>query len=253
MTERWTTDRVFCSPRLYDLAFGWDVEEERDRVVSLLGLAPGDRVVVPACGTGRLAYALGTFGCDVHAFDVNAEMVSFAQATRAHERVTYFVHDMTKPFGDGSAVGAVLLCNSFRYLLDEDEAVAYLECVHRAIVPGGRHVLDLGLDIDASHVGGGTAWSLDYGNFVVDACWRLAEVAPPRSVDEVEIVRRSPAGEVLEVVRERQPQRLWTRSRLLEIATTCGFRAREVARADGRRVDDRPRAGRFWVVLEKAR
>lgn len=246
--ERWAHDALFCAPRLYDDAFAFDASDERDRVVRVLGLEPGHRVTVPACGTGRFAEALGAFGCRVEAFDLNPSMIAFASRVRAHPRVVYSVHDMTAWLGAPGADAIVVLCNSFRYLLDAADAERHLRLAYAQLAPGGRYLSDLGLDTDGRHIGVGTRWSLDFGDSIVHARWRLAEISGPLGIDDVEVVRVAPSGATLERVIERQPQRLWSRSDLLGLAQACGFRVNAVLPRDGNRQGG---PGRYFVVLDK--
>ena len=64
---------------LYDIAFGWDVDDEVEWLLDRLG--PGcASVLEPGCGTGRMLEAFGPRGLDVVGVEVSPAMARFARA-----------------------------------------------------------------------------------------------------------------------------------------------------------------------------
>ncbi|MFO7976971.1 MAG: methyltransferase domain-containing protein [Candidatus Hydrogenedentota bacterium] len=63
----------------------------------VLQLAPGNRVLELACGTGLHALWFAEEGAEVTASDLSEAMIAYARQHRPHERIQYLVHDMRTP------------------------------------------------------------------------------------------------------------------------------------------------------------
>lgn len=104
---------------------------------------PGARILDVPCGDGRLALGLAATGLRLTGVDVCSELVSRA-AQAASERgldARFVVGDMRELAFDAEFESAFCMGNSFAYFEDEANA-AFLGGVARALVPGGRFVLD---------------------------------------------------------------------------------------------------------------
>jgi len=137
-------------PRLYDVVFDVGTAQEADfleAAAQKYGTSDGRRVLEPACGTGRLVAELARRGWTARGFDRNRNMLAYARKRLATTgvRASLAVGDMARfevarPFDL-----AHCLVSTFKYLLDEDSARSHLECVARALRPGGIYVLGLHL------------------------------------------------------------------------------------------------------------
>jgi SAM-dependent methyltransferase len=113
---------------------------------ALLGLPRNARVIDVGCGEGRYARALGAMGYRVTGVDLSAAMLQAAAAASADlpGSPTYVRCDMREiPFFE-QFDGAVSLFTSFGYFDDRVEDLRQLTAIHRALVPGGRFVVDVG-------------------------------------------------------------------------------------------------------------
>jgi len=114
-------------------------------VIRALALRPFARVLDLACGEGRYARALSSAGYRVTGYDFSAELLELA----AHRSPalpgvpTYVRGDMrTLPFFE-QFDAVVMLFTSFGYFEEPSDDAKVLENVERALVPGGRFLIDL--------------------------------------------------------------------------------------------------------------
>jgi SAM-dependent methyltransferase len=113
---------------------------------ALLALPRNARILDVACGDGRYARALTVLGYRVTGVDLSAAMLGVAAAASADlpGSPTYVRGDMRElPFFE-QFEGAVSLFTSFGYFDDRVDDQRQLSSVHRALVPGGRFVIDVG-------------------------------------------------------------------------------------------------------------
>jgi len=118
------------------LSFGRDQAWKR-RALDLARIAPGDRVIDLACGTGDLSLAAASRGGLVVGLDLVPGMVALARRKPGATRVPFLVGDMTAlPLGPASA-DVVTTGYGLRNVPQLDRALA--ECA-RVLRPGGRFV-----------------------------------------------------------------------------------------------------------------
>lgn len=115
-----------------------------------LSLRAGSRVLDVPCGHGRLALALSAKGCAVTGVDISKDFLRAARdgARRAGASTAWLESDMRKLPWKAAFDAAFCMGNSFGYLDDAGNA-AFLSAVARALVPGGRFVLDFGQAAEA--------------------------------------------------------------------------------------------------------
>ena len=123
-----------------------DAEAARNapRIAALLSLRPHDRVLDLACGEGRYARALAATGYRVTGVDVSHPLLEDARrrSPMLPGTPTYLKRDMRDlPFFE-QFEGAVSLFTSFGYFDDAGGDLEVLDAVHRALVPGGRFLID---------------------------------------------------------------------------------------------------------------
>jgi len=137
------------TPRYYDMVFAEDTELEADFLEAMVELHGRSRrrgalaVLEPACGSGRLVEALARRGHRVTGFDASDAMLDFArERMRTAGLDARLVRRRMEDFAFRARFDvAHCLVSTFKYLLDGDSAHAHLECVARALKPGGLYVL----------------------------------------------------------------------------------------------------------------
>lgn len=247
------TDAVFDAAWAYDLAFAWDIAPEVDVLSRIAGVGAGDRVLLPACGTGRFALAFAERGLFVEASDINAEMIAFAARYRSHAGVRYERGDMTLPLGSDApdCDAAFTVCNSLRYVLEDVAIDGHFRAVGRRLRAGALYFAELALsDGDPALDGNTQRWTLEQRERRVFACWTRLGIEGPRALELAEI-RVEDAGVPVFEVRSRQPQRLWTSASLSARAAKNGLELRGVYLLDGTPAPDPNLPGRYYVALAR--
>ena len=140
----------YATPLYYDIVFDADTELEGtflEAVLARHGTSGGRRVLEPACGSGRLVAALARRSFEVTGFDQSGDMLAFARRRLARGRLRAELGQADLAhFSEGGPFDlAHCLVSTFKYLLDEERAVAHLTRVARALAPGGVYVLGVHL------------------------------------------------------------------------------------------------------------
>jgi trans-aconitate methyltransferase len=132
-----TTSANQWNPKLYDSrhAFVWERGAE---LLSLLDASRGEAILDLGCGTGHLTSRIAASGARVVGIDSSPEMIE--EARKNYPELTFVVadareFDLKEPF-DAVFSNAVLHWVK--------EAGRVLECVWKALKPGGRFVAELG-------------------------------------------------------------------------------------------------------------
>lgn len=142
----WQALDWYETPRYYDAVFDLGTSTEADfleDVSSLYGRSKGRRVLEPACGSGRLVHALARRGWSVTGFDRSEAMLEFARrrTARVKPKPVLALGELAEFRFPGRFDLAHCLVSTFKYVLDGAEARSHLECVARALAPGGVYVL----------------------------------------------------------------------------------------------------------------
>lgn len=134
-------------------------DAEAETIAELLQLEPGQRILDLPCGHGRIARRLATMGAKVTGIDRSELFVDHAKKDAAAHNATvdYRVGDMRTISNDSEFDVVVNWFTSFGYC-DDETLRTMLSRMHRALVPGGRllietmnlHELDLRPD-ETSH------------------------------------------------------------------------------------------------------
>ncbi len=143
-------DDWYDSPRYYDLIFGEDTADEVDFLEAMMwkyGVADTGRILEPACGSGRLVSEFARRGYAVDGFDLNENMLEFAQRRLAEEDqwAKLWVAPMQEFETEQRYDMAHCLVSTFKYLPTEADAVANLQRVADCLHDGGLYVLGLHL------------------------------------------------------------------------------------------------------------
>jgi SAM-dependent methyltransferase len=110
-----------------------------DRLLDLLALQPGTRLLDAGCGAGLFAELAARRGADVVGLDAAPGLVEYARRRRPTAR--YVVDDLERmPFGDG-AFDVVTAVNSVLYAADPRRALTEIA---RVTAPSGRAVVTVG-------------------------------------------------------------------------------------------------------------
>ncbi|HEY8147562.1 MAG TPA: methyltransferase domain-containing protein [Vicinamibacteria bacterium] len=122
-------------------------------VVELLAPRAGERILDLGCGDGALTEKLVAAGAEVVAVDASAEQVAGARARGLDARVA---RAEALPFA--AEFDAVFSNAALHWMRDAD---AVLASVHRALLPGGRFVAEMGGAGNVAAIRGALAEALD--------------------------------------------------------------------------------------------
>jgi ubiquinone/menaquinone biosynthesis methyltransferase len=138
-------DRYDLITRL--LSYGRDQHWKR-RLIATAAIAPGERVLDLACGTGDLAFAAAARGARVIGLDLTPRMVQLAKAhalahadahAHAHRHAargaTFTVGDMMSLPVASESIDVITTGYGLRNVPVLDESIRE---IHRVLVPGGR-------------------------------------------------------------------------------------------------------------------
>jgi SAM-dependent methyltransferase len=120
-------------------------DREADRIVALLGLPAGARVLDLPCGHGRLANRLAARGLAVTGVDSDELFLARAREDAAARgvQVDYRCGDMRDPPVQPGFEGALNWFSSFGYFEDDAENVRCLQALHDLLRPGGRLLMEM--------------------------------------------------------------------------------------------------------------
>jgi SAM-dependent methyltransferase len=137
-------------PAYFDLAFRDETLPEADFIEAACRKYcpfPVQRLLEPACGSGRLICELARRGYEMVGFDLNEPMLEYGRKrlARLHLAANLFIADMADFTLDQPVDAAFNTFNSFRHLLTEDDALSHLQCVAKALKTSGIFILGLHL------------------------------------------------------------------------------------------------------------
>ena len=131
----------------------------------------------PACGTGRLLFALARKGHRVAGLDLNRKAIEFCNARfRRHAmEETAFVADMSSFRVRRRYDIAFNTINSFRHLDSEAAALGHMRCMGRAVGRGGLYLLGVHLTPTKVPPSETESWSARRGHLAINThMWTVA-------------------------------------------------------------------------------
>jgi SAM-dependent methyltransferase len=100
--------------------------------------AQGLRTLEPTCGTGRVTIPLAQAGIRMVGLDISPAMLAVGRERSGGLDIEWVEGDM-RSFELGEQFGlAMIPVGSFQLLLEVEDQLACLRCIHRHLAPGGR-------------------------------------------------------------------------------------------------------------------
>jgi SAM-dependent methyltransferase len=222
-------EELYNLPKYYDVAFSWDTEPEigfLKQVFEEHVPFPVERVLEPACGTGRFLVALPRHGFHVTGYDVSGAMLEYARKRIEDEglsdRTRLIQAEMQTAGFDREFDAALNSINSLGYLLDDVDVVSHLKLTGRALRPGGVYIVHLSCAWDGRPDMDHNTWEMRRGGVVVRTTWSIEseDRASRRSyhVCSMEIEERGKKR----VLVDRHTLRLWIYEELREFVERSG-------------------------------
>lgn len=248
-TARANKSRLYATPEVYDVAFGWDLKLELeflDRCFAGHVEGPVRRILEPACGTGRLLLALAERGYDVAGYDRSPEMVAYASARLAPHEGAVWRGDMESFLPPEGFDAALNLVNSIGYLLEDAELLAHLDLVAQAVRPGGIYLVQFNYAGEPPELASFGPWGNHRGDLSTTLHWRVVreDEAARRSHQECRITARR--GRERIAIEEPHLLRLWTQEDVDRLIARSPFELAAVYHDCFEPFDlDVPRTGEF--------
>jgi glycerophosphoryl diester phosphodiesterase/SAM-dependent methyltransferase len=130
--------------RYLEYPFARGTEQEISFLKERALVRPGLRVLDVGCGAGRHARALAALGCEVTGIDISTGLLHAAEELAREDgvRVRFMRLDARAlPFQDEFDLALCVCEGAFGLTDSEEEDLAILHGIRRALVPGGRLVL----------------------------------------------------------------------------------------------------------------
>jgi SAM-dependent methyltransferase len=150
MASQEHTASVYAHPQYWDLALRSETRLEAHFIEEACRgyvLFPVRRLLEPGCGSGRLVVELARRGYAVSAFDRCRPALRYLRRKLARRRLIaeVFEADLAEFRLLRPVDAAFCTFNTFRHLTSEADARRHLECVAKALRPGGIYILGLHL------------------------------------------------------------------------------------------------------------
>ena len=233
-------DTLYSLPLYYDIAFTWDLVPELDVFEKIFAKhVPGDveRILEPACGTGRFLIRLPKRGFRVTGYDVSPEMLEYARsrvkdaglargasgddgpAGWAEVIEADMVYATVVPDGYDAALNSI---NSLGYLLTDREIVAHFRRTGFSLRPGGIYIVHISCAHEGEIPSEGETWESERDGVRVRTTWSIfrEDLKARRSFQSWEMVVDDHGG----VTRfwDSHVFRLWTLEDVERLAVRSG-------------------------------
>ena len=224
------SEELYSLPEIYDIAFTWDLTKEIQffgRVFQKLVPFEVERILEPACGTGRFLVTLPTHGYRVTGYDRSDAMLAYARKRIAEigdpGKAEAVREDMATARFDREFDAALNSINSLGYLLSDDDIVSHFRNTGESLRRGGVYVVHISCAYEAprDEPTGGT-WEMERDGIRVKTTWDIEredhETKISHQIDTMEI---DDHGEKTMFV-DRHVLRLWVYEELQDLVRRSG-------------------------------
>ena len=104
---------------------------------------PGKKVLELACGSGEITHQLAQAGYEMTALDLSGEMIERAKEKDESHQIQFHVQNMLDLHSFESFDTILCLCDSFNYLLENEEVCTFFEQVHAHLNEKGLFFFDM--------------------------------------------------------------------------------------------------------------
>jgi SAM-dependent methyltransferase len=177
---------LYAAPRLYEIAFDLNRKAEVDFLVycfQRFARRPVHRVLDIACGTGPHLLRLAARGYRMAGLDLSPSNIQFLRerARLKGLQPDLFLGDMTDFRLPDPVDAAICMQDSQGHLLTNEQIVAHLRAVARALAPGGVYVFDRYMASSWTNPARSWRWSRRRGRLVVRASFSALHDVDPVS------------------------------------------------------------------------
>ena len=221
-------DREYTAPRLYEIAFDMNRKGEVDFLVHCFERFARRRVrsvLDIACGTGPHLIRLADRGYRMSGLDLSRKNIEFLGerlAARGHAG-ELVVGDMTDFRLKQPVDAAICMQDSQGHLLTNEQILAHLRSVARAVRPGGLYVFDRYMVSSWTDPARRWSWSRRRGKVIVRASFSaLEDVDPVRQVFKERMVLEAVENGTRRVYRQTHLSRMLFPQELKALVALAG-------------------------------
>lgn len=216
LTAGVSASALYASPLWYDIAFQYrDIVKECDFLESCCDRFGGGKprsILDAAFGSGNHLLEFARRGLDCHGVDLNGSMAGYvtAKALQASVPVSVITADMRKFALPVRVDLAYCMLDSFRYLLDDRDLSAHLDCISSHLRQGGLYVVELShprdysTDTDSAR----NRWGQTRDGVNVEMSWVEQHACPGSGVVDSLVTMCVNDGENVREFREIHRQRI---------------------------------------------
>ncbi len=173
---------------------------------------PVQRLLEPACGTGRLVAELAARGHHVTGLDLSQPSLNYSRRRLVRRKLAadLFQADMADFQVESPVDAAYCTFDGFRHLLTEDTARRHLQCVSDALRPGGIYILGFHLlppDADPECT---ERWTEQHGRTKVTVTLRVLDTDRRRRIETLRVCLLVRSGTRTVRLRHDFPFRMYT-------------------------------------------
>ncbi len=211
-------NQLYDLPLYYDIVFSWSLSKEAEfllRAIKFHGrLNKLEKVLEPACGTGRMLREFAKKGIHITGYDISGPSVDFAK-TQSREmeiddRIDVLYADMTNAVFDAPFDGAFSLVGSFTYLLKDEDIEDHLKVTAESLKDGAVYIIQMSLTSERGREYPPQTWHGFRGDIDVSFTWgRESQDFQNRINHDYSVMKVIDHGKEL-TFREKHPQRMWT-------------------------------------------
>ncbi|OLC30774.1 MAG: hypothetical protein AUH81_19195 [Candidatus Rokubacteria bacterium 13_1_40CM_4_69_5] len=175
---------MYGAPRFYEIAFDLNRKAEVDFLVHCFkryARRPVRRVIDMACGTGPHLIRLAERGYRMVGLDLSPKNIEFLRErvqARGHP-TELMVGDMTDFRLARPVDAAICMQDSQGHLLTNEQLIAHLRCVARALKGGGVYVFDRYIASSWTNPARSWSWSRRRGRLIVRAAFSALHDVDP--------------------------------------------------------------------------
>ncbi len=241
------SEELYNLPLYYDVAFSWDLEPEIEFFSRLFREHvpfPVERILEPACGTGRFLVTLPRHGYRMTGYDTSPVMLDHARQRVAEAGtsgdVTLVRAEMETAVFPREFDAALNSINSLGYLLEDDDIVSHFRLTGEALKPGGIYIVHISCAWDGPLHKEGSIWEMERDGVRVKTTWAIeSEDRAMRLSHQLCTMEIDDRGEK-RVLIDRHRLRLWVYEEFRELVERSGSLELAAIYAEGERHESVP-------------